>query len=124
MNQARIPIPSGFPGGLHTLFFSPTDSTAKIVLAVAEVRHPRGPRPDPARGRAQDLVFDGRDVETAPFPCWRTSDRNSRRVSFWRKHPTMAEVTVEECCFSMPRIIMQRWRASTTTPTPCGSIAC
>ena len=53
----------------------------------------------------------------------RTSDKNSVRVSFWRKQPTMALVTVEECCFSMPRIIMHRWRASITTPTPCGSMA-
>jgi hypothetical protein len=38
----------------------------------------------------------------------RTSERNSARVSFWRKQPTMAEVTVDEFCFSMPRIIMHR----------------
>jgi hypothetical protein len=38
----------------------------------------------------------------------RTSDRNSARVSFCRKQPTMALVTVDEFCFSMPRIIMHK----------------
>ena len=56
-------------------------------------------------------------------PDGRTSERNSARVSFCLKQPSMALVTVEECCFSMPRIIMHRWRASITTPTPCGAIA-
>jgi len=56
-------------------------------------------------------------------PGCRTRERNSARVSFCRKHPTIADVTVEEFCFSIPRIIMQRCRASITTPTPCGLIA-
>ena len=30
----------------------------------------------------------------------------------------MALVIAPECCFSTPRIIMQKWRASHTTPTP------
>ena len=45
------------------------------------------------------------------------SDRNSLRVSFsWRKQPSMEDVTAAECCFSTPRIIMQRWRASIDEP--------
>ena len=36
-----------------------------------------------------------------------------------RKLPSMQEVFICECCFSTPRIIMHRWLASTTTPTPC-----
>jgi len=43
-----------------------------------------------------------------PAPGCRSSDRNSARVSFWRKHPTMALVTVDEFCFSIPRIIMHK----------------
>ena len=62
-------------------------------------------------------------AQTPPVPGCRTSVRNSARVSFCRKQPTMALVTVDECCFSMPRIIMHRCRASITTPTPCGAIA-
>src|SRR4051794_7142840 len=55
----------------------------------------------------------------------RISERNSCRVfSSLRKAPSIEEVTAAECCFSTPRIIMQRWRASTTTPTPSGAIAC
>src|SRR3984885_4238993 len=56
-------------------------------------------------------------------PGCRTSDKNSVRVSFSRKQPTIAEVTVDEFCFSIPRIIMHKCRASITTPTPCGWIA-
>src|ERR1700686_309372 len=57
------------------------------------------------------------------FVLCRISDRNSVLVSSsLRKQPSIEEVTAEECCFSTPRIIMQRWRASITTPTPCGSI--
>jgi hypothetical protein len=52
-----------------------------------------------------------------------TRERNSARVFCWWKTPTIAEVTVDECCFSTPRIIMQRCLASITTPTPWGSIA-
>ena len=57
------------------------------------------------------------------YPCRRTSDKNSARVSFCRKHPTIADVTVDELCFSIPRIIMHRCCASITTPTPCGAMA-
>ena len=34
--------------------------------------------------------------------------------------PRSALVTVREFCFSTPRIIMQKWAASITTPTPVG----
>ncbi len=43
------------------------------------------------------------------FVRWRIRERNSVRVSSsLRKQPSMDEVTAEECCFSTPRIIMQR----------------
>src|SRR5260370_19323161 len=51
-----------------------------------------------------------------------TSERNSSRVDLRsRKAPSMALVTVPDCCFSTPRIIMQKGRASQITPTPFGS---
>ena len=54
-----------------------------------------------------------------PGAC--ASRRNSSRVrGSSRKTPRTALVTVREFCFSTPRIIMQRWDASMTTPTPCG----
>lgn len=47
--------------------------------------------------------------------------RNSLRVlTSSRKTPSMALVVATEFCFSTPRIIMQRCRASMTTPTPSG----
>ena len=65
------------------------------------------------------------DLTYSVFVLWRISDRNSVRVSSSvRKQPSIDEVTADECCFSTPRIIMHRCRASITTPTPCGSIAC
>ena len=43
------------------------------------------------------------------FVRWRIRERNSVRVSSsLRKQPSMDDVTAEECCFSTPRIIMQR----------------
>ena len=54
-------------------------------------------------------------------PGRRTSERNSFRVCICvLKTPSIAEVTVDECCFSTPRIIMQRCCASRITATPCG----
>src|SRR5262249_29149351 len=50
-----------------------------------------------------------------------TRRRNSSRVRWSsRNAPRIAEVMVLEPCFSTPRIIMQRWAASSTTPTPRG----
>ncbi len=50
-------------------------------------------------------------------------DRNSSRVGgLVRKTPSTDEVTKEEFCFSTPRIIMHRWRASIMTPTPSALI--
>ena len=47
--------------------------------------------------------------------------RNSSRVlGSSRKPPRSALVIVFEFCFSTPRIIMHRWNASITTPTPAG----
>ncbi len=39
-----------------------------------------------------------------------------------RKWPSIVLVTVLECCFSTPRIIIQKWLASTRTPTPRGEM--
>jgi len=50
-----------------------------------------------------------------------TSDRNSSRVSLrFRNAPSIELVTAPECCFSTPRIIMQKCRASQITATPIG----
>jgi hypothetical protein len=50
-------------------------------------------------------------------------DKNSSRVAgFVRNTPSTEEVTKLEFCFSTPRIIMQRWRASIITPTPSALI--
>lgn len=47
--------------------------------------------------------------------------RNSSRVrSSLRKTPSMELVTAKACCFSTPRMAMQRWKASITTATPSG----
>src|ERR1039457_4606361 len=59
-----------------------------------------------------------------PLVRWLTSARNSSRVSLrLRNAPSMALVIAPECCFSTPRIIMQKWRASQITPTPSGLMA-
>src|SRR6185295_15509679 len=45
--------------------------------------------------------------------------RNSSRVARWsRNTPSTEDVTIVEFCFSTPRIIMHRWRASIMPPTP------
>src|SRR5438105_9815255 len=55
----------------------------------------------------------------SPTPLRRTSERNSLRGCICVvKTPRMAEVTVAECCFSTPRIIMHKCCASIMTPTP------
>src|SRR5262245_27727988 len=38
------------------------------------------------------------------------------------KLPSIEDVTTTAFCFSTPRIIRERWRASMTTPTPCALI--
>src|SRR5204863_5542657 len=83
--------------------------------------HPRGSErigdrePDPPGGARHE-----RDLHSEKLPpC--TSLRNSSRVlASSRNAPRSALVTVFEFCFSTPRIIMQRWYASITTPTPSG----
>ncbi len=67
-----------------------------------------------------DQPFDARaiqsELEGAALPM---SERNSLLVACEaRKPPSIDDVTTTEFCFSTPRIIKQRWRASTTTPTP------
>src|SRR5581483_10172850 len=50
-----------------------------------------------------------------------TSESSSFRVSLLsRKAPNIALVTAPECCFSTPRIIMQKCLASQMTATPLG----
>ena len=56
--------------------------------------------------------------DSPPVPGCRTSVRNSARVSFCRKQPTIALVTVDECCFSIPRIIMQGAAPQSPRPRP------
>src|SRR5438128_167537 len=71
----------------------------------------------------EEFMLEKTVVDQTPFGRWWIRDRNSVRVSSsLRKQPSIDEVTAAECCFSTPRIIMQRCRASTTTPTPCGWI--
>ena len=54
----------------------------------------------------------------------RMSVRNSVRVrASSRNVPSIALVTADDCCFSTPRIAMQRWVPSMTTATPSGSTA-
>src|ERR1700688_830860 len=70
--------------------------------------------------RVSRKALSGEDFQIPLGRC-RINDRNSVRVSCSsRKQPSIDEVTAAECCFSTPRFIMQRWRASMTTPTPCG----
>ena len=59
---------------------------------------------------------------------WRVVDAKHMRMSGYsarvrsslRNRPSRQEVTVLQFCFSTPRIIMHRWEASMTTPTPIG----
>jgi len=79
----------------------------------------------PGSSMTEEVVITSptRIAHYAPFVRLRINDRNSVRVSCSsRKQPSIDEVTAAECCFSTPRIIMHRWRASITTPTPWGSI--
>ena len=91
---------------------------------------------DIVRGHARGFIQDQETVHRLPdyavcicgnlavAPLRRTRERNSLRVCSWvLKTPRIAEVTVAECCFSTPRIIMQRCCASRMTATPCGSMA-
>src|SRR5206468_10130449 len=81
--------------------------------------------PDPARraGDERELPGEGGGGRVAhPGPRLYTSRRNSSRVfASCSRAPRRALVTVLEFCFSTPRIIMQRWYASITTPTPRAS---
>src|SRR5690606_1424306 len=78
------------------------------------------PRPDQRRVRPRSTAL-GRRVEGVDHPRGSVRRRNSSRVMGQSaKTPRIALVMVREFCFSTPRIIMQRWLASTTTPTPRG----
>src|SRR2546430_6367755 len=89
------------------------------------VQELRDGEPDPARrpGDERELPGEGGGGRVAhPGPRLYTSRRNSSRVfASCSSAPRKALVTVLEFCFSTPRIIMQRWYASITTPTPRGS---
>jgi len=89
----------------------PTGSATHISQRKRDVGHPANGSVRPTRSYT-------------PLGRWRINDKNSERVSCEsRKEPSIEEVTAAECCFSTPRIIMHRWRASITTPTPCGLMA-
>src|SRR5205823_10557832 len=104
----------------------------RAVPEAACQAHDMGPgRVQPVRHRAPDAARGAGDEREPPAegsrahsrprpPC--TSLRNSSRVlASCSSAPRSALVTVLEFCFSTPRIIMQRWYASITTPTPRGS---
>ena len=106
-------------------------SSATRAPAAAERARDREPdaarRAGDERGAPHERRAPGLDVEPATArssvpqrrPC--ASERNSSRVrASLRKRPRTADVTVCEFCFCTPRIIMQRWYASITTPTPRG----
>src|SRR6266571_2676821 len=88
--------------------------------ALDEMRHD-GARDEEGPGDEGEPTGERRGAHSRPRPPY-TSLRNSSRVfASWSSAPRSALVTVLEFCFSTPRIIMQRWYASITTPTPCGS---
>src|SRR5436309_12639229 len=101
--------------------------TARLAHHVrpSRAQRVRDGAPDPPRGarHERDLPLErdrGGGHSAARPPC--TRRRNSSRVfASWSSAPRSALVTVFEFCFSTPRIIMQRWYASITTPTPKGS---
>ena len=57
------------------------------------------------------------------FSGYPNKEKNSVRVAWLlRKVPNMAEVFIEEFCFSTPRIIIHMCLASIITPTPCAFV--
>ena len=77
--------------------------------------------PDPAAPPRDQGGLAPEPPRHGPGPRLLISSTNSPRVMGQsRKAPSMAEVTAFEFCFSTPRISMQRWTASMTTPTPRG----
>ena len=62
----------------------------------------------------------GQPGHSARRPAWARRRNSSRVFESSRKMPLSALVTAREFCFSTPRIIMQKWAASITTPTPVG----
>src|SRR5439155_7634047 len=93
-------------------------------VSAGPVQGVRDGEPDsPRRARDQRNLPSERRAAPAHSrprpPC--TSRRNSSRVfASSSSAPRSALVTVLEFCFSTPRIIMHRWYASITTPTPRG----
>src|SRR5438552_16101783 len=94
---------------------------ARGVGGRARERHVVGDGADGDEGELPGEGGWGRVAHPGPRPLY-TSRRNSSRVfASWSSAPRRALVIVLEFCFSTPRIIIQRWYASITTPTPRGS---
>src|SRR6266404_1425507 len=80
--------------------------------------HAQAAHQDGSQRRAVTARFDSRQVGRLPIRA-----RNSSRVAVdSRNVPSTDEVIITEFCFSTPRIIMHKWRASIITPTPLASI--
>jgi hypothetical protein len=123
-------LPSSVPiGSFHPIRFCPCwahDTRRQPRLFGVKVTRLSPRVPLFRAGRGSDRASDAHVLATSCAPRGRhfewISERNSSRVSlFVRKAPSIALVTVPECCFSTPRIIMQKCCASAMTPTPIGS---
>ena len=89
--------------------------TAGGLLADARAAEPAARRP--GQRDAVATRIDARQVGRLPINA-----RNSSRVAVdSRNVPSTDEVIMTEFCFSTPRIIMHKWRASIITPTPLAS---
>ena len=118
------------PGGLGDAFLQKPFALETLVARVRQVIAAT-PRQDP-EGEAVESgpPQDGPSSNAADndawswLEVWRMRVRNSVRVrASSRNVPSIALVTADDCCFSTPRIAMQRWVPSMTTPTPSGSMA-
>lgn len=103
---------------LHALGGEVADVFQRIGPGDAEQNDQPGT--DLPRGRSADRhLARGDPLQERPH---RISRVNSLRVASSRRNEPIIElVLITECCFSTPRICMQRWRASMTTPTPWAS---
>src|SRR6266511_334064 len=98
--------------------FRPASPSRQDVAQQHQHEKRRG-QPEDARERLHDRSISapaGDAIQTLRLPI---SERNSSRVATdSRKVPSTEDVIMIEFCFSTPRIIMHRWRASIITPTP------
>src|SRR6266542_2213030 len=90
--------------------FSTANSTARATAAASSISN-----------RLGNLAAPSDDTLVVCQLPWARRRNSSRVFGSSRKAPRSAEVIVLEFCFCTPRIIMQRWYASITTPTPFGS---